>query len=52
VQQYFNFSTKISKKNLFNCREPDEDVTPKALEDFGFTPEEASRAKVKKEKVV
>jgi type IV pilus assembly protein PilB len=29
---------------------PDEDVTPKALSDMGFTPEQASRAKVSKGK--
>ena len=27
---------------------PDQDITPKALADFGFTVEEASRAKVQK----
>jgi type II secretory ATPase GspE/PulE/Tfp pilus assembly ATPase PilB-like protein len=30
------------------CRVPDPDITPKALADFGFTVEQASRAKVQK----
>ena len=33
-----------------DCREPDPDVTPKVLEEMGFTPEQASRAKAVKGK--
>ena len=37
---------RLARKTCSECREPDPDVTPKVLEDFGFTPEQASRAKV------
>ena len=37
---------RLARKTCKDCREPDPDVTPKVLEDFGFTPEQASRAKV------
>jgi type IV pilus assembly protein PilB len=37
---------RLARKSCIECREPDPDVTPKVLEDFGFTPEQASRAKV------
>ena len=37
---------RLARKTCTECREPDPDVTPKVLEDFGFTPEQASRAKV------
>ncbi len=39
---------RLARKTCPNCRVPDEDITPKALADFGFTVEEASRAKVQK----
>jgi len=41
---------RLARKNCPECREPDPDVTPKVLADFGFTPEQASRAKVIKGK--
>ena len=37
---------RLARKTCTECREPDPDVTPKVLEDFGFTPEQSSRAKV------
>ncbi len=37
---------RLARKNCTECREPDPDVTPKMLADFGFTVEQASRAKV------
>ena len=37
---------RLARKTCPECREPDPDVTPKVLEDFGFSPEQASRAKV------
>ena len=37
---------RLARKSCSECREPDPDITPKVLEDFGFTPEQASRAKV------
>ena len=37
---------RLARKNCSECREPDPDVTPQMLTDFGFTPEQASRAKV------
>ena len=43
---------RLSKKNLYECREPDPDVTPQVLEELGFSPEQASRAKASMEKVV
>jgi len=39
---------RLARKTCPNCRVPDDDITPKALADFGFTVEEASRAKVQK----
>ena len=41
---------RLARKTCPNCRVPDEDITPKALTEFGFTIEEASRAKVQKGK--
>jgi type IV pilus assembly protein PilB len=37
---------RLARKTCSDCREPDPNVTPKVLEDFGFTPEQSSRAKV------
>ncbi len=37
---------RLARKTCMECREADPDVTPKALADFGFTVEQASRAKV------
>ena len=37
---------RLARKTCSECREPDTDVTPKVLEDFGFSPEQSSRAKV------
>ena len=37
---------RLARKTCPECREPDPDVTPKMLADFGFTVEQASRAKV------
>ena len=37
---------RLARKTCMECREPDPDVTPKMLTDFGFTAEQASRAKV------
>ena len=36
---------RLARKTCMECREPDPDVTPKMLTDFGFTVEQASRAK-------
>jgi type IV pilus assembly protein PilB len=36
---------RLARKTCIECREPDPDVTPKMLTDFGFTVEQASRAK-------
>ena len=36
---------RLARKNCKECREPDPDVTPKVLEEMGFSPEQASRAK-------
>ncbi len=41
---------RLARKTCSECREPDEDITPKALADLGFTVEQASRAKVQKGK--
>ena len=41
---------RLARKTCPDCREPDEDITPKALADLGFTVEQASRAKVQKGK--
>ena len=37
---------RLARKTCTECREPDPDVTPKVLQDFGFSPEQSSRAKV------
>ena len=37
---------RLARKTCPDCREPDPNVTPKVLEDFGFSPEQSSRAKV------
>ena len=39
---------RLARKTCSECRVPDTDITPKALADFGFTVEQASRAKVQK----
>ena len=39
---------RLARKTCTECRVPDPDITPKALADFGFTVEQASRAKVQK----
>ena len=39
---------RLARKTCPNCRVTDDSVTPKALADFGFTIEQASRAKVQK----
>ena len=36
---------RLARKTCSECREPDPDVTPKVLEEIGFTAEQASRAK-------
>ena len=41
---------RLARKTCTECRVSDEDITPKALADFGFTVEQASRAKVQKGK--
>ncbi len=41
---------RLARKTCSECRVPDDDITPKALADFGFTVEQASRAKVQKGK--
>ena len=41
---------RLARKSCTECREPDNDITPKALADLGFTVEQASRAKVQKGK--
>ena len=41
---------RLARKTCPDCRVPDEDITPKALADLGFTVEQASRAKVQKGK--
>ena len=41
---------RLARKTCIECRETDPDVTPKALADFGFTVEQASRAKVQRGK--
>ena len=41
---------RLARKNCPDCRVPDEDITPKALADLGFTPEQASRARPSKGK--
>ena len=39
---------RLARKTCPNCRVPDDSITPKALAEFGFTIEQASRAKVQK----
>ena len=41
---------RLARKTCADCRVPDDDITPKALADLGFTVEQASRAKVQKGK--
>ena len=41
---------RLARKTCKDCREPDPDVTPKVLEEMGFSPEQASRAKAVKGK--
>ena len=41
---------RLARKTCLDCREVDPDATPKALQDFGFTVEQASRAKVQRGK--
>ena len=41
---------RLARKTCPECRIPDDDITPKALADLGFTVEQASRAKVQKGK--
>jgi len=41
---------RLARKTCPECRVPDDDITPKALADLGFTVEQASRAKVQKGK--
>ena len=41
---------RLARKTCSECREPDNDITPKALADLGFSVEQASRAKVQKGK--
>jgi len=36
----------LARKTCVECREEDPDITPKVLTEFGFTAEQASRAKV------
>ena len=43
---------RLARKNCKECKIPDEDVTPKVLQDLGFSAELASRVKALKEKVV
>jgi len=41
---------RLARKTCIECREADQDVTPQVLTEMGFTPEQASRAKVSKGK--
>ena len=41
---------RLARKNCKECRVPDDDVTPKVLQDLGFTAELASRVKAVKGK--
>ena len=41
---------RLARKTCSECREADPDVTPQVLTEMGFTPEQASRAKVSKGK--
>ena len=41
---------RLARKNCKECKTPDEDVTPKVLQDLGFSAEQASRVKALKGK--
>ena len=41
---------RLARKTCSECREPDPDASPKALQELGFTIEQASRAKVSRGK--
>ena len=41
---------RLARKTCTECREPDTDASPKALQELGFTIEQASRAKVSRGK--
>ena len=41
---------RLARKNCKECKVPDDDVNPKVLQDLGFSPELASRAKAYKGK--
>ena len=41
---------RLARKTCIECRIPDEDINPTGLTQIGFTPEQASRAKVSKGK--
>tara|TARA_Y100001978_G_scaffold142090_1_gene127207 strand:- start:97 stop:504 length:408 start_codon:yes stop_codon:yes gene_type:complete len=41
---------RLARKNCKECKIPDEDVTPKVLQDLGFSAEQASRVKAVKGK--
>ena len=41
---------RLARKTCSECREVDPDISPKALADFGFTVEQASRAKAQRGK--
>ena len=41
---------RLARKTCTECRIPDEDINPTGLTQIGFTPEQASRAKVSKGK--
>ena len=41
---------RLARKNCKECKIPDEDVTPKVLQDLGFSAEQASRVKALKGK--
>ena len=43
-------SQRLARKNCKDCKVPDDDVTPKVLQDLGFTAEVASRVKAIKGK--
>ena len=41
---------RLARRSCKDCRVPDDDVTPKVLQDLGFSPEQASRVKALKGK--
>ena len=47
---FIGFAQRLARKTCKDCRAQDDDVNPKVLTDLGFTPEQASRAKVVKGK--